>query len=119
MWPRQQRRGIKEETIEVSIIDESTRRDCDAACGTDWASPEAVALAIRRIKDRFGDGVRLEYSDLSHGSVDQRIGEWRQAIRERNLSVPLLLVNGRLRIAGQFDVRQIVDAIEAEMEIGI
>jgi len=33
--------------------------------------------------------------------------------------VPLLLVNGRLRIAGQFDVRQIVDAIEAEMEIGI
>jgi hypothetical protein len=30
----------------------------------------------------------------------------------------LLLINGRLRIAGQFDIRQVVDAVEAEMEIG-
>ena len=40
------------------------------------------------------------------------------AIRERSLSVPLLLINGRLRIAGQFDIRRMMDAVEAEMEIG-
>ena len=62
--------------------------------------------------------MRLEYSDLSRDSADRQAREWRQAIRERNLSVPLLLINGRLRVAGQFDVRQIVDAVEAEMEIG-
>ena len=109
---------MTEATIEISIIDESSRRDCDAGCGTEWSSPDAVALATRQIENRFGSEVRLEYSDLSRGAVDQQALEWRQAIRERNLSVPLLLINGRLRVAGQFDVRQIVDAVEAEMEIG-
>ena len=109
---------MTEATIEISIIDESSRRDCDAGCGTDWSSPDAVALATRQIENRFGSEVRLEYSDLSRDAVDRQALEWRQAIRERNLSVPLLLINGRLRVAGQFDVRQIVDAVEAEMEIG-
>ena len=109
---------LTEATIEISIIDESSRRDCDAGCGTEWSSPDAVALATRQIENRFGSEVRLEYSDLSRGAVDRQAREWRQAIRERNLSVPLLLINGRLRVAGQFDVRQIVDAVEAEMEIG-
>ena len=109
---------MEEATIEISIIDESSRRDCDAGCGTDWSSPDAVALATRQIENRFGSEVRLEYSDLSRNAVDPQALEWRQAIRERNLSVPLLLINGRLRVAGQFDVRQIVDAVEAEMEIG-
>ena len=110
--------GSKEATVEISIIDESSRRDCDAGCGTDWSSPDAVALAARRIKDRFGVEARLQYSDLSRDSADRQAREWQQAIRERDLPVPLLLINGRLRVAGQFDVRQIVDAVEAEMEIG-
>jgi len=106
-------------SIEINIIDESDRRDCDAACGTDWSSPDALALATRQVRERFGGGARLEYLDLSRSTRDRQAREWRHAIREKNLSVPLLLINGRLRIAGQFDIRQLVDAVEAEMEIGV
>jgi len=84
----------------------------------DWSSPDTVALATRQIKDRFGNGARLEYFDLASGTDDRQVNEWRRSIRERSLSVPLLLINGRLRIAGQFDIRRMIDAVEAEMEIG-
>lgn len=107
-----------EATVTISIIDESNRRDCDAGCGVDWSSPDAVALATRQIRDRFGNKARLQYLDLASSTDDRQANEWRGVIRERSLSVPLLFINGRLRIGGQFDIRQIIDAIEAEMEIG-
>jgi disulfide oxidoreductase YuzD len=104
--------------VEINIIDDTSRRDCGIDCGTDWSSRDAVALADRQIRRRFGNEARLEYIDLSQTMPDNQTAELRQLIREKNLSVPLLLVNGRLRIAGQFDTRQIIDAIEAEMELG-
>ncbi len=109
---------MTEASVTISIIDESGRRDCDIDCGMDWSSPDTVALAARQVKDRFGNEVRLEYVDLASGTDDRQANEWRGAIRERSLSVPLLLINGRLRIAGQFDIRRMIDAVEAEMEIG-
>lgn len=110
---------MTEASVTISIIDESGRRDCDIDCGMDWSSPDTIALAARQVKDRFGNEVRLEYVDLASGTDDRQANEWRGAIRERSLSVPLLLINGRLRIAGQFDIRRMIDAVEAEMEIGI
>ena len=104
--------------VEINIIDDTSRRDCDIDCGTDWSSQEAVVLATQQIKSRFGMETRLEYIDLSRTTPDDQTAQWRQTIRERSLSVPLLLINGHLRIAGQFDTRQIIDAVEAEMELG-
>lgn len=105
------------DVVEINIIDDTSRRDCDIDCGTDWSSQEAVILADRQIKSRFGTETRLEYIDLSRTTPDHRAAQWRQAIKERSLSVPLLLINGRLRVAGQFDTRQIIDAVEVEMEL--
>lgn len=103
--------------IEINIIDDTSRRDCDIDCGTDWSSREAVILADRQIKSRFGVETYFEYIDVSQNTPDHRATQWRQAIKERNLSIPLLLINGQLRIAGQFDTRQIIDAVEVEMEL--
>ena len=105
------------DVVEINIIDDTSRRDCDIDCGTDWSSPEAVILASQQIKSRFGIEARLEYTDLSRTTPDDRVVQWHQTIRERSLSVPLLLINGHLRVAGQFDTRQIIDAVEAEMEL--
>ena len=33
------------------------------------------------------------------------------------LSLPLLLINGELRISGEFDIRMLLDAIDTKMEI--
>lgn len=110
--------ALSEGNIEISIVDDTSRRDCDAACGVDWSAPEAIDLAGRQVRKRFGDGTRLEYYDLARAAPDRQTQEWRRTIRENSLSVPLLLINGRLRVAGQFDIRQMIDAVEAEMEIG-
>lgn len=107
-----------EAVMEIDIVDDTSRKDCVVDCGTDWSSPEAIELANRQIINRFGIETRLEYTDLSRTTPNHQAGQWRQIIRERSLPVPLLLINGQLRIAGQFDIRQIIDAVEAEMELG-
>jgi disulfide oxidoreductase YuzD len=109
---------LTKDIIEIIIIDDTSRRDCDIDCGTDWSSQESVGLANRQVKSRFGEETRLEYIDLSGTAPDDRTVLWRQTMRERSLSVPLLLINGHLRVAGQFDIRQIIDAVEAEIELG-
>ncbi len=104
--------------IQISIIDDSSPEKCDTNCGEDWSSPEAIALARQQIKDRFGNKIKLQYLDLSKATANHAVLERRQEIKNKNLSLPLLLINDKLRIAGQFDIRQLLDAIAAEMEIG-
>ena len=83
----------------------------------DWSSAEAISLATERIRDQFGDRVELEYLDLSKSVINHRALELSQRIKNENLSLPLLTINGQPRISGQFDIRQLVDAIETEVEI--
>ncbi len=78
-----------------------------------------MTLSRQRIGERFGDKIQLEYLDLSKTKTDPRTSEWCRVIKSKNLSVPLLLINGAPRISGQFDIRQLLDAIEAEMEIRV
>jgi hypothetical protein len=102
----------------VEIVDDTSRRDCDADCGTDWSSPEMVALACKQVGQRFGDAATVVYRDLAAADLDAAQEEMKEDIRRQGLSVPLLLVNGHLRVAGLFDVRRIIDVVEAEEEIG-
>ncbi len=104
--------------IQIVIVDDSKGEKCDAGCGADWSSAEIIAPVSRQIKDRFGDKTMLEYLDLSQPTANPHALELGQEIKNKNLLLPLLLINGQLRISGQFDVRQLLDTIEAEMEIG-
>ncbi len=105
-------------TIQITIVDDSRGEKCDAECGLDWSSAEVITLASQRIKDRFGEKIELEYLDLAKATANRHTLELSQEIKGKNLLLPLLTINGRLRISGIFDVRQLLDAIEAEMEIG-
>jgi disulfide oxidoreductase YuzD len=109
---------VSGDVIKIDIVDDTSRRDCNADCGTDWSSREAVELASQQIKGRFGTETGLDYIDLSYTTPSEQIAYWQEAIKEKSLSVPLLLINDHLRIAGQFDTRQIIDAVETEMELG-
>jgi len=103
--------------IQITIVDDSKGEKCDAHCGVDWSSAEAIALASQRIKDRFGDRIQLEYLDLSKSVTNHYTSELKQKIKIKNLSLPLLIINGEPRISGQFDIRLLLDAIDAEIEI--
>ena len=101
----------------ITIIDDSKGEKCEAHCGTDWSSPEAVALATKRIKDRFGDQIQLEYLDLSQPLANDHALKLAQQVRDNNLPLPLLIINGQPKISGQFDIHLLLDAVDAELEI--
>ena len=104
-------------TMQIVIMDDSKGEKCEAHCGVDWSSAEVIGLANQRIKDRFGDKIELEYLDLSKPMTDYHALELSQRIRHKNLSLPLLLINGEPRISGEFDIRMLLDAIDTEMEM--
>ena len=106
---------MSKQDIKIIIVDDSRAEKCDAVCGVDWSSAEAVTLAGQRIRDKYGDRVKLSYVDLSGRADGHRFTELEQRIND--LSLPLLLINGNPRISGQFDIRLLLDAIDAEMEI--
>ena len=104
-------------SIQITIVDDSKGEKCDAHCGIDWSSAEAIALATKRIKDRFGDKIQLEYLDLSEPMTEHYALELNQLVKNKKLPLPLLVINGVSRISGQFDIRLLLDAIDAEIEI--
>lgn len=103
--------------IQIIIVDDSQGEKCDAHCGIDWSSAEVVALVSNRIKERFGNKVKLNYLDLSEPVTNHHAIELKQRVREEKLPLPLLVINGQLRISGQFDIRMLLDAIDAELEV--
>ncbi len=110
---------LTECTMQITIVDDSKGNRCEVNCGMDWSSAETVARASQQMKDRFGNGIQLKYLDLSKRVTNHRAAELKRRVREENLSLPLLLVNDRLRISGQFDIRLLLDIIDAEREISL
>ncbi|GAJ15792.1 unnamed protein product [marine sediment metagenome] len=108
---------LAKQVIQITIVDDSKGEKCDAHCGLDWSSPQVIALAGQRIKDRFGDKIELAYLDLSEPITNHHALELNQIARQGNLLLPLLVINGQPRISGQFDIRLLLDAIDAELEI--
>jgi hypothetical protein len=104
------------EPIKVTIVynSKSKSKECGAYCGVDWALPEAATVASQRVKERFGDRIQMEYLDVSEPS--QCTIKLKQAIEKENQLLPSLVIGGRIRISGQFDIRHLLDAIEAEIE---
>ncbi len=103
-------------TIHITIVNDSRGQPCDAQCSLDWNLADTPTLARQGAEERFGDRVQVEYLDLANAG--EKIIKWGQVIQDKGLVLPLLLINGQPRISGQFDIRQMLDAIEAEIEIG-
>ncbi len=109
---------MSKHNIQIVIVDNSKSEKCGADCGVDWSLAEAFASASQRIEDRFGEEMELEYLDLSQPTANALAIELSQEIKNKNLPLPLLLINGHPRISGQFDIRRLLDTIEAEVELG-
>ena len=103
--------------IQITILDDSKGEKCDAHCGVDWSSAETIALASQRIKDRFSNRIELQYLDLAKPMTTRQALKLKRQIRNKNLALPLLIINGEPRISGQFDIRLLLDAFDAEIKI--
>lgn len=106
---------MPERSIQITILNNKRKLSCEADCGIDWSSSEAIELASQQIKEKFDKETNLEYVELAQTNTN--VQEWKNRIETNNLSLPLLIINGQLRISGPFDIRQLLDTIEAEIEI--
>lgn len=104
--------------IDVVIVDDSRLRACEAACGADWSAAECIALANRLVSNRFGTGVRFRCVNVVQDDCNVEALPLKNIVSAGGMWFPLLIINGRLRISGGFDYRQLLEAIETETEIG-
>lgn len=106
---------MPEPRIRITIVDDSSGRDaCEGNCGVDWSSPEAFGEALEKVAERFGERARLTYVDLPKARESKNLASIRKRIQ--GMPLPVLLANGKPRIAGEFDTRQLMDVIEADLE---
>lgn len=96
------------EPIRIEIITGKQSTLCKKDCGTDWSRTEIQIQVRKDIRKRFGNQVRVDFK------LSDEIDE--QTEKENN--DPVLLINGQNRLAGQFDIRQVMDILEIQMEIG-
>jgi len=98
-------------------MDDSRAEKCDIGCGIDWSSPENMGFARQSIKESFGNSITLDYVDMAKPAISHHISELQQRLSKDNPPLPVLAINGKPRIYGQFDTRMLLDAIDAEAEI--
>jgi disulfide oxidoreductase YuzD len=110
---------LGDNAIQVTILNDPLRQDCDASCGTDWSSLQALDQARKQINERFDREIQLTYLDLTKDTTSSDVLKWNDEIESKNLSLPLLILNGQLRISGRFDIRQLLDIIEVQIETGV
>ncbi len=106
-------RLVKE--LKVTIIFDSRKKQCEGKCGPDWSAGEIINIAGQRVAERFGKSVTLESLDLA--AVNEKTTDWEKRVKNENLNLPLLVIDDAIRIPGEFDIRQMMDAIEVEQEI--
>lgn len=80
----------------------------------DWSRPENLKLAAERLQARYGPKVRLDHVDLSQP------GRRPVGVDESDTATPYprVLIDGRTVIAGDFDLRMLLDVVEAAVEMG-
>ena len=81
---------------------------CNALCGTDWSLSENIALARDRVRERFGARAEVSFIDVARRGPPVGL---------ENVPLPALLINGQPRITGRFDIRRLMDAVEAGLEM--
>lgn len=102
--------------ILVTVVDDAASPKCEARCGLDFSSPETLKSTTQVLRKLFGSRVKLEYAgpDAIQAGPLAEMGE---RVKSGDLVLPLLLVNGKPRISGYFDLHSLQEVIQAEIEM--
>ncbi len=104
--------------LNVAIIEQAANAKlCSESCGVNWLKPEPQKDAGERLRKLYGNSVNIEFLDLDIPEVRQKHGGWLKRVKEENLLLPLLVINGEIRISGFFDTRMLLDMVDAEGEL--
>ena len=103
--------------IRVTVLDDSQGEKCEGRCGLDFSSPATVEFVTELLNKLYGNSVQLEYLDLADPSTSSSHPDITEMLTDRDLLLPLLLINGKLRISGYFDIYLLRNVIQTEMEM--
>lgn len=103
----------------ITVLDDSRVGRCNAGCGVNWSKKEELERASEQIKRQLRDDFILEYLDMAQPEVAKKFSPIVQKARKAALLYPLLIINGGIRISGDFDLRMLADMIDASRELGI
>lgn len=103
--------------IKVTVVDDPQAEKCEGRCGLDLSSPEVIESTAAVLDKLFPGKVQLEYLDLSNPATSTAHADISERVTSGNLSLPLLLVDGRVRISGYFDIQLLQRVIQTEIEI--
>lgn len=78
-------------------------------CGSDWSQADVQSQMKTILQKKFGDQIIIDYYDIQNSG---------QQLKE-NDKFPLLMINNQIRLSGPFDMRQLVDIIETQLELEI
>ena len=101
----------------VTVIDDIEADKCEGHCGLEFSSPQVIEQTTELLKDLFGETVQLEYLDLSGPVAGRLYPEMVERVTAENLPLPLLLINGNLRVSGYFDIDLLKRVIQADLEM--
>ena len=104
--------------LRVVIVNNTGSIHCQVGCGWDWSQPEHLKLAEERLRDRYGAEVQVDYIDLLHSGGLPPADCQTEETEEEVTRFPRLLINGKMKIAGDFDMRMLLDAVEVVAEMG-
>jgi hypothetical protein len=106
----------RQATIRVTIVDDARSPKCEARCGLDLSSPDTFKSTTKVLRKLFGSRVKLEYATLDAIQVGP-LAEIDARVKAGELSLPLLLVNGKPRVSGYFDLHLLQESIQVEIEM--
>lgn len=103
--------------IKVIILEHKEEgKPCPASCSVDWLSEDSQRVARERLRERFGEGVSLEIYNLEDEEAREKFSHYLERVHREGLLLPLLIINGEIRISGHFDFRMLLDMVEASIE---
>ena len=106
----------RQPAITVTVVDDPAGTKCEARCGLDISSPETFRSTAGVLRKLFGARVKLEYATLDAIQTGP-LADLAEKVKGDELSLPLLLVNGKPRVSGYFDLHLLQESIQAEIEM--
>ncbi len=109
-------RAKRQPRILVTVVDDAASPKCEARCGLDFSSPETLKSTTQVLRKLFGSRVKLEYAGPDAIQAGP-LAEVADRVKSGDLVLPLLLINGKPRVSGYFDLHLLQEVIQAEIEM--
>jgi len=105
-------------TMDVVVLEHREMgKPCTEGCGMDWLVEENQKLAHELVEQGFGSSVSLRFVNLAEPGAEAAYRSLVEHVRAEGIVLPVLIINGEVKIAGYFDLRMLNEMIDATSDL--